>query len=163
MRLHPIFLLIHNIRSTHNVGSMFRTADAAGVSQIFLTGYTPTPLDRFGRPVKEIAKVALGAEQTLSWKYYKSPTALLKKMKKEGAYIVGLEQDARSLDYKKIRLDTIRKKQPVIVIVGSEVEGMSAALRAQCDVLAEIPMLGKKESLNVGVSLGIALYRMLNI
>ncbi|MDQ3014475.1 MAG: TrmH family RNA methyltransferase [bacterium] len=152
------YLLLHNIRSIHNVGSMFRTADAAGVTKIFLTGYTPTPIDRFGRPVKELAKVALGGEQSVQWEYSKSPLLVLRKLKGKVTTIIGLEQRTKSVDYKKVK-----PKGSVLFIVGNEVEGISTSLLKKCDIIAEIPMNGKKESLNVGVSLGIALFRILNI
>ncbi|MCC2630375.1 MAG: tRNA/rRNA methyltransferase SpoU [Candidatus Paceibacter sp.] len=150
--------MLHNIRSLHNVGSMFRTADAAGVTKIFLTGYTPTPIDRFGRPVKELSKVALGGELSVQWEYVKSPMTVINKLKKQGVQVIGLEQDKRSVDYKKVK-----PKGDVLFLVGSEVEGMSKALLNKCDIIAEIPMKGKKESLNVSVSFGIALFRLLNI
>jgi tRNA G18 (ribose-2'-O)-methylase SpoU len=153
-----IYIMLHNIRSLHNVGSMFRTADAAGVTKIFLTGYTPTPIDRFGRPVKELSKVALGGELSVQWEYVKSPMTVINKLKKQGVQVIGLEQDKRSVDYKKVK-----PKGDVLFLVGSEVEGMSKALLNKCDIIAEIPMKGKKESLNVSVSFGIALFRLLNI
>lgn len=153
-----IYILLHNIRSVHNVGSMFRTADAAGVTKIFLTGYTPTPVDRFGREVKELSKVALGGELSVQWQYFKSPNSVISLVKKEGGQIIGLEQAENAVDYKKVK-----PTFPMLLIVGSEVEGMSKALLKKCDIIAEIPMLGKKESLNVGVSLGIALFRILRI
>jgi tRNA G18 (ribose-2'-O)-methylase SpoU len=153
-----VYILLHNIRSAHNVGSIFRTADAAGVSKIFLTGYTPQPIDRFGRPVKELAKVALGGEGSVAWEYAKTPASVIKKLKAEDVKVVGLEQDPRSVDYKKVSI-----KGPTLFMVGNEVKGLSASLLAACDVIAEISMNGKKESLNVGVSLGIALFRILNI
>lgn len=140
------------------MGSMFRTADAAGVTKIYLTGYTPTPLDRFGRPVKELAKVALGGESSVVWEYFKNPQTVIKQLKKEGVEIIGIEQDKKSVDYKKVKLEF-----PVAFLMGNEVLGISPSLRKQCDMIAEIPMRGKKESLNVGVSLGIVLFRILNI
>jgi 23S rRNA (guanosine2251-2'-O)-methyltransferase len=153
-----VYLLLHNIRSAHNVGSIFRTADAAGVEKVFLSGYTPQPVDRFGRPVKEMAKVALGGEKTVGWEYVKSPAPLLKRLKKEGVQIIAIEQAKGSVDYKKVA-----PKYPVLFMVGNEVEGISKSLLARADIVAEIPMKGDKESLNVGVSLGIALFRMLDI
>jgi 23S rRNA (guanosine2251-2'-O)-methyltransferase len=153
-----IYLLLHNIRSIHNVGSMFRTADAAGVKKIYLTGYTPRPIDRFGRPVKDLSKVALGGELSVEWEYYPSPLPVLRKLKGKVTQIIGIEQDKRSVDYKKVK-----PKLPVLFIVGNEVEGMPESLLKKCDIIAEIPMKGKKESLNVGVSLGITLFRILNI
>ncbi len=146
-------LLLHNIRSAHNVGSIFRTADAAGVSRIYLTGYTPTPTDRFGRPQKEIAKTALGAEHTIPWEYAETPAPFIKNLKKGGWRIVGVEQDARAIDYRALTPD-----RPTLFILGNEVRGISLTLRDQCDVLIEIPMRGKKESLNVGVAAGIVLF-----
>ncbi len=153
-----LYLLLHNIRSVHNVGSLFRTADAAGVTKIFLTGYTPRPIDRFGRPRKELSKVALGGEDSVLWEYHKSPLPLISKLKREGIKVIGLEQDSDSLDYKKYKV-----KKPILLIVGNEVLGMSKVLIDLCDEIIEIPMKGKKESLNVAVSTGIALFRILNI
>ena len=162
----PIAILLHNIRSAHNVGSIFRTADAAGVAKIYLCGYTPVPIDRFGRPQKEIAKTALGAARSLPWEYFKSPVPLISKLsagggsssggKKQKWGIVGVEQDRRSRDYRKYRV-----KAPTLFIFGNEVRGLSHELRAKCDVLIEIPMHGKKESLNVSVAAGIVLFQML--
>jgi 23S rRNA (guanosine2251-2'-O)-methyltransferase len=152
-----ISILLHDIRSVFNVGSIFRTADAAGVSKIYISGYTPTPIDRFGREVKELSKVALGGQLSVEWEYVKSPTALINKLKKQGVEIIGLEQDARSIDYKKVK-----PKGDFLFIMGNEVGGISKVLRNKCDIIAEIPMHGKKESLNVGVSFGIALFRILN-
>ncbi len=153
-----IYVLLHNIRSTHNVGSIFRTADAAGVDTIFISGYTPTPIDRFGRLVKELSKVALGGEVSVTWEYGKNPLTIIKKCKKEGMEIVGIEQDKKSVDYKKVKIT-----KPTLIILGNEVDGIEKDILKLCDVIAEIPMRGKKESLNVGVSFGIALFRMLSI
>lgn len=148
-----VAVLLHNIRSTHNVGSIFRTADAAGVSRIYLSGYTPTPVDRFGRAQKDIGKTALGAEQYIPWKHYTSPTGLLSGLKKEGWSIVGVEQDIRAGDYRKFKV-----KSKTIFVFGNEVLGISSGLRKKCDALIEIPMHGKKESLNVSVTAGIILF-----
>ena len=153
-----VAVLLHNIRSTHNVGSIFRTADAMGVSKIYISGYTPIPLDKYGRWRKDIAKVALGAEKSLSWEQVKSPASLIKKLKKAGYQIVALEQSKNSIDYKKAKI-----KFPVLFIVGNEVTGIDSELLAQSHIVTEIKMLGKKESLNVSVAFGIALARMLNL
>jgi tRNA G18 (ribose-2'-O)-methylase SpoU len=149
-------LLLHNIRSAHNVGSIFRTADAAGVRAVYLSGYTPTPTDRFGRAQKEITKTALGAENTIPWEYAATPTSFIKRLKKEGWRIVGVEQDPRAIDYRTLTLD-----RPTLFILGNEVKGISPSLRKQCDTLVEIPMHGKKESLNVGVAAGVVLFSSL--
>src|SRR3989344_3158953 len=132
-----IAVLLHNVRSAHNVGSIFRTADAAGVSKIYLSGYTPRPTDRFGRVNKEIAKTALGAERFISWERVASFNALALKLKRGGRKIVGVEQDAHSLDYRKLRL-----KGPALFIFGNEVRGIPRRVRAECDTLIEIPMRG---------------------
>ena len=148
-------VLLHNIRSAHNVGAIFRTADAISVSRIYLSGYTPSPIDRFGRPMKEIAKTALGAEKTIPWEYAKTPAKFLRALKQEGFAIVGIEQDERAVDYK-----TYRPDRRTLILVGSEVGGLSAGLRKRCDTLIEIPMRGNKESLNISVAFGIARFRL---
>lgn len=149
----PMAVLLHNIRSAHNVGSIFRTADAVGVQKIYLSGYTPTPLDRFGRPHREVGKTALGAEHTIAWEYHTSPTALISRLKKKGWQIVGVEQDARAVDYR-----TYKMIGSTLFILGNEVRGISKGLRSKCDALVEIPMHGAKESLNVSVATGIVLF-----
>ncbi len=154
--MEEIALLLHNVRSAHNVGSVFRTADAAGVGKVYLSGYTPTPLDRFGRPQKEIAKTALGAERSLAWEYQKAPAAIISGLKKKGWHIIGVEQDARAVDYRSFKIEG-----PTLIIMGNEVKGMSKGLRARCDTIVEIPMRGTKESLNVSVAAGIVLFSII--
>jgi 23S rRNA (guanosine2251-2'-O)-methyltransferase len=151
-------LIMHNIRSVENVGAMFRTADAAGISKIYLTGYTPAPLDRFGRKRGDLAKSALGAEDFVSWEQKKSIFPLLLKLKREKYFIIGLEQDKKSIDYKKVEL-----KNKNAFIVGAEIGGIPENILKKCDIIAEIPMKGKKESLNVSVALGIMLFRVCNL
>ena len=150
---YPIAILLHNIRSAHNVGAIFRTADAAGVTKIFLSGYTPTPIDRFKRPQKEIAKTALGAETYIPWEYAKTAAPVIRKMRAEGYAVVGIEQDARAKDYRTSSLSV-----PTLFIFGNEVRGISHTLRKECDRLLFIPMHGKKESLNVATTAGIILF-----
>ncbi|MEK7564527.1 MAG: TrmH family RNA methyltransferase [Patescibacteria group bacterium] len=151
-------LILPDIRSVENVGAMFRTADAVGIDKIYLTGYTPTPLDRFGRKRSDMAKSALGAEEYVAWEYKKTILPLLVKLKKDRYQIIGIEQDENSVDYKKIKLQNKNA-----FIVGTEVTGIPKDILKKCDVIAEIPMRGKKESLNVSVSLGVALFRILKI
>lgn len=160
-------ILLHNIRSAHNVGSIFRTADAAGVGHIYLSGYTPLPIDRFGRSQKDIAKTALGAEKAVAWTYKKSPLSQIEILRKGGWKIVGVEQDARAMDYR-----TVHSSGATLFLFGNEVRGLSRALRDTCDALVEIPMRGTmvrqahhprhsgagKESLNVSVAAGIILF-----
>ncbi|MCX6735638.1 MAG: TrmH family RNA methyltransferase [Candidatus Parcubacteria bacterium] len=151
-------IILPDVRSSYNVGSVFRTADAAGVSKIFLVGYTPCPEDRFKRANKEIGKTALGAEKTVSWEHEDDIFTLLKKLKKEGFQIIAVEQSLKSVDYKKVTLT-----EKTALLFGNEVEGVSQVVLDECDIIAEIPMLGGKESLNVSVSVGVALFRMLGI
>ncbi len=153
-----VVVILHNVRSEQNVGSIFRTADAAGVSRIYLTGYTPAPIDMFGRKAKGIAKTALGAEEFISWKKVKMPGSLFLKLKKDGFKIVAIEQDSRAVDYKKIKIVS-----KMVFVFGNEVEGISKAVLQKVDKVAFIPMKGKKESLNVAVSAGIALFQILKI
>jgi tRNA G18 (ribose-2'-O)-methylase SpoU len=149
-------VILHNIRSVQNVGAIFRTADAAGINKIYLTGYTAAPLDRFGRKRRDLAKSALGAEDFVPWEARKNIFPLLAKLKKEKYLIVGIEQDKRSVDYRKVKL-----KNKNAFIAGAEVTGIPQNVLKKCYIITEIPMRGKKESLNVSVALGIALFRML--
>ena len=150
-------LILHDIRSAQNVGSLFRTADAVGVSKIYLSSVTPSPVDRFGRARSDDAKTALGAEKTVQWEVYIDATFLIKEYKKEGYEIVAIEQSLKSVDYK-----TIKSKKKMVVVLGNEVGGLSEDLLEQVDIIAEIPMAGNKESLNVSVAGGVALFRILN-
>lgn len=149
--------IFHDIRSVKNVGAMFRTADAIGLDKIYLTGYTPTPLDRFGRKRQDLARSALGAENFIEWEQKKSLPILLRKLKKENFLIIGIEQDKKSIDYRKVKL-----KNKNVFIVGSEVLGIAKKILEKCDVVIEIPMYGKKESLNVSVALGIVLFGVIS-
>lgn len=148
-----VVLILDNIRSVHNVGSIFRTAETAGVSKIYCLGTTPTPLDRFSQKRKDFAKVALGAEDLVSWEYLEAGETLVRKLKKDGFQIVALEQDEESVDYRKIKFG-----DKAALVVGNEVGGVSQSLLKLVDEIAEIPMKGKKESLNVSVATGIMLF-----
>lgn len=152
--MNDIRLLLDNIRSVHNVGSIFRTAETAAVSRIYCLGTTPTPVDRFGRKRKDFAKVALGAENLVAWEHGENTSALIQQLKKEGFQIVAVEQAPDSVRYKKIK-----SKSKMLFILGNEVGGVSAKLLKSADLIAEIPLKGKKESLNVSVVAGIILFR----
>ncbi|MEW6617241.1 MAG: TrmH family RNA methyltransferase [Patescibacteria group bacterium] len=153
----PMVVILHNIRSTHNVGSMFRTADAAGVDKLYLSGITPIPLDRFGKVRPDVAKVALGAELSIPWEYVSSTVRIIKKLKKNGYVIVSLEQSKNSVVYNKIKFS---KNKKIALVVGNEVKGLSQNILELSDVVMEIPMKGNKESLNVSVAFGIAVYAL---
>jgi 23S rRNA (guanosine2251-2'-O)-methyltransferase len=151
-------VVLHDIRSTHNVGSIFRTSDACGVSKIYISGYTPAPIDKFNRKQKDIAKTALGAEDTIPWEKVEGVYELISKLKKDGFQIVAIEQAENSVDYKDVKLS-----DRVAFVVGPEVVGIYPDLLKECDVVVEIPMKGEKESLNVSVAFGVAVFRMLGV
>ena len=151
-------LILDNIRSTHNVGSIFRTADAVGISKIYLVGVTPAPIDRFGRERNDISKVALGAEKNIKWEHVENILDIIFGLKKEGFEIVALEQSENSVDYKEFVAPN-----KMALILGEEVSGIEKETLDVCDSIIEIPMRGEKESLNVSVATGVALFRILNI
>jgi len=158
MKKTEVVVILADIRSSYNVGSIFRTSDALGVDKIFLTGYTPAPKDAFGRVNKEIAKVALGGEVSVAWESSVNILSVIKKLKAKGFKIVAVEQDERALDYKKFKITN-----PTVFVFGNEVEGLAPKIISACDDVLEIPMRGEKESLNVSVAFGIALARIFNL
>ena len=139
------------------MGSLFRTADSVGIDHIVISGYSPTPLDRFGRKRSDLAKSALGAEESMSWEYCENIFEKIAEYKKNNYTIIGLEQHEKSIDYKKIN-----KTENMVFIIGTETTGMDQNVLDLCDIIAEIPMHGEKESLNVSVATGILLYRILD-
>lgn len=151
-------VILDNIRSAHNVGSIFRTSDGAGVVRLILCGYTPAPQDRFGREQAEIAKTSLGAASMIPWEKKESVAEVLtaiSELKKSGFTIVALEQTIKS-----IPLHDFKVPSKVAYIVGNEVDGVSEVLLDEADTIVEIPMHGKKESLNVSVATGILLFKL---
>lgn len=152
-----IILILHNIRSVHNVGSIFRTADAAGVSRIVLSGYTPGPLDRFGRMRNDFIKVSLGAEKTVPWSAVKTLGSTLRKLNKENVFLIAVEQDECAQPLFAFHPPL---HQSIAVLLGNEVRGISGPLLKKADAIVEIPMHGEKESLNVSVAAGIVLFAL---
>ncbi len=146
--------VLHNIRSIHNVGSIFRTADSAGIKKIYLCGITPTPLDRFGKVRQDFSKVSLGAERFVEWEYKRSVMPVINTLKKEGYVICAVEQSKNSKPYYSMR----RKRANIALIMGNEVGGLPKPLLSKADEILEIPMHGGKESLNVSVAFGIVAY-----
>lgn len=154
-------LIAHNIRSTYNIGSIFRTAEGFGVNKIILSGYSPYPktvndtrLPHIAEKMtNQIHKTALGAENMVPFEYKSIPN--FEKLKKQGYQIVALEQNKKS-----IRLDKFSHPDNIALLLGEEVNGIEADLLNQCDCIIEIPMKGKKESFNVSVAIGIALYQL---
>jgi tRNA G18 (ribose-2'-O)-methylase SpoU len=160
--------VVHNVRSLHNVGAILRTADGAGFSKVYLTGITPSPLDRFGKVRPQVAKVSLGAEKSLSWEKVTSAARLFKKLKKEGYRIIALEQAKGAVPYYEVEWGKGEggkrkgkvKGGSVALVVGNEVKGLPASVLKLADEVLEIPMRGAKESLNVSVAFGIAAYQL---
>lgn len=154
-----IIVIAHNIRSTHNIGSIFRTSEGFGVSKIILTGYSPYPTLKndsrlphiSDKLTAQIHKTALGAENMVACEYNEELN--LDSLREQGYRIVGLEQDKRS-----ILLSEYTATNKIVLLLGEEVSGITDDLRKLCDDLIEIPMSGKKESFNVSVAAGIALY-----
>lgn len=142
-------LVLYNIRSRFNVGAIFRTADAAGVRKVYLCGITPQP------PHPQIDKVALGAEKFIPFIHQRQTLRLLKQLKKSGYKLVALEQSKKSIPYYKYKYS---KKEKVVLILGSEVKGLSPKVLSIVDAVVEIPMYGQKESLNVAIAAGIVMF-----
>jgi len=156
IKRHPIYALADNIRSIYNVGSIFRTSDAALIEKLYLTGYTPYP------PRPEIEKVALGSTEAVPWEYIKTPLEAVKKIKEEGIKIVPLEITQNSRNYTEIEASEF----PLCLILGNELTGVSNDIIELSDFSIEIPQYGFKHSINVSVAYGIAvmeLVRKLNI
>ena len=142
-----LYLVADNIRSLYNVGALFRSGDAFGVEKLYLCGYTGTP------PSKEIAKTALGAEVSVPWEHCRQVLPLLRRLRQAGVQVIALERVRGSTP-----LPKFRPRYPLALVVGNEVSGVSPAVRRFADDVVSIPMLGEKESLNVSVAAGIAMY-----
>jgi tRNA G18 (ribose-2'-O)-methylase SpoU len=163
-------IVLHNIRSVHNVGSIFRTADAAGTEKIYLCGITPTPCDRLGNLRKDFSKVALGAEKYVPWESAKSTTRAIAALKKDGWKIFAVEQSKKSVPYFRLKIGD--RKSKIALVLGDEVRGLPPSVLKLADAILEIPMRGAtmkdarhpknkgkgKESLNVAVAFGIVAF-----
>jgi 23S rRNA (guanosine2251-2'-O)-methyltransferase len=158
-----LVVVVHNIRSSHNVGSILRTADGFGVSRVYFTGYSPYPTQPNDtrlphvrlRVTKDLHKVALGAELHVPNQHHHNVYQLLSDLKEGGYQLVALEQTANS-----VKLDQFTPDGPVALLLGEEVHGITKDLLKLCDAAIEIPMNGHKESFNVSVATGIALYQL---
>jgi len=151
-------LVLHNIRAAQNVGAMFRTSEAIGIDKIILSGYSATPLDRFGRIEKKIAKSALGAENNVEWEQVEDIYKTLQELKEKGFHIASIEQAPDSIDYK-----SYEPTDKQIIVMGNEVGGVEKQLLDLSDSVLELPMKGAKESLNVATCCGIVLYRLFDV
>lgn len=153
-------VILHNIRSMHNVGSVFRIADAVGVEKIYLCGFTPAPINEFGQVRQQLGKVSLGAELVVSWEKRKNIFAVLDELKKCGFQIFAVEQNKFSMPYYQVKLAAASRKRTALVL-GHEVKGLTPAILKRADKILEIPMAGKKESLNVAVAFGIVVFSLI--
>jgi tRNA G18 (ribose-2'-O)-methylase SpoU len=149
----PVSLLLHNIRSLYNVGSIFRTCDAARAEELILCGFTPYP------PRKEIEKTALGAVETVPWRYFASTIQAIQTLRSEGKKIFALEITDKKRLYTSLRSDEF----PMVIVIGNELVGIDQEILDFCDDAIEIPMLGVKHSLNVSVAAGIVLFESVRI
>lgn len=150
-----IYVILHNIRSVHNVGSIFRTTEAVGANKIYCTGYTPTPIDRFSRKRDDFAKVALGAEEQMDWEAHDNVEVLISSLEEEGVNVIAAETTDNAIDYR-----DVRQGGDMAVVFGNEVDGVPQAVLDAVDTVASIPMYGHKSSLNVSVAAGILLFSL---
>lgn len=147
---HDFYILCDNIRSLHNVGAIFRTADGCFAKKIFLCGMTGFP------PRKEIAKTALGACEVVPWEYHKNAADVVRDLKSNGVQIAALELTHDSQKY-----TGVTYQFPVCLVVGNEIEGVSDEVLKECDLAIDLPMYGRANSLNVATACGIAVYEIL--
>jgi len=144
----PVVVVLNNIRSLYNVGSIFRTADGVGLEKLWICGITGHP------PNNQISKTALGAQETVAWEYREDPISVVKELKQNGYKIVLLEQMEGSRPH-----DQFKPDFPVCLVLGNEIEGVSDGIASYCDAAIEIEMAGLKNSLNVSVAFGVIAYR----
>ncbi len=149
----PVYVILNSIRSSYNVGSIFRTSDGAMIKKLFLCGYSPHP------PHKEILKTALGSTESVEWEYVKEAKGVIQKLKSNGITVCALEQTDKSIQYH----DISKTDFPLAVIVGNEISGVSQDLIDLCDFSIEIPQYGIKQSLNVAVAYGISIFELRKI
>lgn len=149
----PVYVILNSIRSSYNVGSIFRTSDGAMIKKLYLCGYTPHP------PHKEILKTALGSTESVEWEYAEDPKQVVLKLKEEGVKICALEQTSKSKNYYSITKSDL----PIALIIGNEISGVSQELIDLCDFSIEIPQYGIKQSLNVAVAYGISIFELRKI
>lgn len=149
----PVYVVLNSIRSSYNVGSIFRTSDGVMIEKLFLCGYTPTP------EKKEVVKTALGSQNSVKWEYVKDPKEVVLQLKKKNVKICALELTDKSISYYKIS----KSDFPLCLIIGNEITGVSQELIDLCDFSIDIPQYGIKQSLNVAVAYGIAIFDLRRI
>ncbi|MDZ7726518.1 MAG: TrmH family RNA methyltransferase [Candidatus Campbellbacteria bacterium] len=157
--LSNVSLVLHDIRSVLNTGAIFRTAEAFGVGEIVVSGYTPGPLDRFERKRNDFGKVSLGAEDSIPWRRIGKTQEVIETLRREEKELLVLEQDKRAIDIRDLRYSK-QKKENIALVVGNEVEGVDQKFIKAADTIVEIPIWGKKESFNVASAAAIAIYAL---
>jgi len=150
-----ISVVLADIRSAQNVGAIFRTADAAGGAEVLLSGYSPSPIDRFGRPRTDIKKASLGAEEWMPWRTFETHEECIADLAERGIAIIAVEQTEAAIPY-----TTFVPQGPIALVLGNEVEGVPHAFLERAAQIIMIPMHGKKESLNVSVAAGVVLFHL---
>jgi len=149
----PVYVVLNSIRSSYNVGSIFRSSDGAMINKLFLCGYTPHP------PKKEILKTALGSQESVDWEYIENAEEIILNLKNKGVKIIALEQTDSNISYSEIE----PAEFPICLVVGNEVTGVDQSLIDLCDAAIEIPQFGIKQSLNVAVAYGISIFELRKI
>lgn len=149
----PVVVVLNSIRSSYNVGSIFRTSDGAMIEKLYLCGYTPHP------PKKEVLKTALGSQDSVDWEFVEDPKFVVTELKEKGYTICALEQTDSNISYTEIKKTNL----PLCLIVGNEISGVNQDLIDLCDITIEIPQFGIKQSLNVAVAYGIAIFELRKI
>jgi tRNA G18 (ribose-2'-O)-methylase SpoU len=156
----PVYVVLNSIRSSYNVGSIFRTSDGAMIEKLFLCGYTPyPPHPDLPTGKKEVFKTSLGATESVKWEYVKDPKEVIISMKEKGIKICALELTETSFPYYQLKKDIF----PLCLLIGNEISGVSQELLDSCDFSIEIPQFGIKQSLNVAVAYGVTIFRLRDI
>lgn len=149
----PVYVVLNSIRSSYNVGSIFRTSDGAMIEKLYLCGYTPCP------PKKEVLKTALDSQESVDWEYVENPIEIVKELKSKGVKICALEQTDKSIPHYSVKSNEF----PLCLIVGNEIKGVSQELIDLCDFSIEITQYGIKQSLNVAVAYGVSIFELRKI
>jgi tRNA G18 (ribose-2'-O)-methylase SpoU len=156
----PVYVVLNSIRSSYNVGSIFRTSDGAMIEKLFLCGYTPyPPHPDLPSGNKDVLKTSLGSTESVQWEYVKDPKDVIKEMKEEGIKICALELTDSSSPYYELKKNTF----PLCLVIGNEITGVSQEILDMCDFSIEIPQFGIKQSLNVAVAYGVTIFKLREI
>ena len=154
IKRNPIYFVLDNVLDTYNIGSVFRLADAVAAEKVYICGQASEY-----PPSSRIHKAAVGTEEWVPWEYFENTEELVKKLKEKGVFVIAIEQDSRSVDYRQLTVDSFQL--PVALIVGHETTGVSKKVLDQTDLIVELPMFGINKSINVWGSLAIIVYKVI--